>query len=84
MAKLIKWEDIEPGMTVWEEWIAGTGTVRATVLENVSPTVKRIHYTLSTGVEFTQETRKEAQFRYWDQEPTLEEREFTGWGMMAP
>ncbi len=79
MSKVIPWDSIRPGMTVWEEWEAGTGTIRASVIRDVSKDVKLIHYTLSSGAEFSQETKRAAEFRYWDEEPTFEEREITEW-----
>lgn len=79
MARVIEWDAIRPGMTVWEEWIAGTGAMKAEVKAIVSPDVMTMHYTLNTGVTFTQETKRDKQFRYWDEQPTFEEREMTPW-----
>ena len=79
MAKLIRWEDLKPGMTVCEEWQASTGVLKAEIMDIVDADHIRMHYLVSPGVAFFQVTKRSAEFRYWDAAPTLEKREETDW-----
>lgn len=78
MAKLIPWESLDPGMTVWEEWHFGTGSVRAFILRRVDERHLDIRYNSRTDI-WAQTVRRSDEYRYWDSEPTLEEREETTW-----
>ena len=79
MAKLIPWEDLRPGMTVYEEWYVATTTPEVDVLEIIDGDRIRMNYTFDAGVAFMQETHRKACFRYWDSKPTAEEMEGTEW-----
>ena len=79
MAKLIPWEDLRPGMTVYEEWRGATPTPEVDVLEVIDGDRIRMNYTFDGSVAFMQTTHRKACFRYWDSKPTADEMEGADW-----
>lgn len=79
MAKLIHWDDLRSGMTVYEEWRGASPTPMVDVLDVIDRDKIRMHYVFDGGAAFIQTTHRKATFRYWDSKPTREEMEGTEW-----
>lgn len=79
MSKLIAFDDLAPGMTVYEDWIAGTGTRRMAVHERVDANHILARYYSADGKSWSQTVKRSREFRYWETAPTLDERENTPW-----
>ncbi len=81
MANLIPWDDITPGLTVWEESAWGS-VVRAVVTRRIA---KRLVLRYEGGTHpVTLMVTRADQYRYWDAEPTQREREEAAWGNESP
>ena len=80
MAKLIPWENLMPGMTVWEEckWSdVAKSIIRADVIGRLETGVLMHYHLLFT--EYAETRKASSEIRYWDAEPTLDEREGAPW-----
>lgn len=85
MARVIPFDQLRPGMTVWEEWRYGTGCLMMNVIvKQQSGAVEVVWHDelgygpggLTAGRTWL---RPNKEYRYWTQEPTLDEREGTAW-----
>lgn len=82
MARPLTWDELQPGTEVWEErllgygdgWLPGYGTVHRTVLLRDGDRV----WLIKDGVRTLAE-RPSPNHRFWDAEPTREERDRTPW-----
>ena len=75
-ARVIEWNELRPGMEVWEDWLYGTGTFCTKVVSR--GTVEgQFRFQRLNGVSYL--ARDSREYRFWDTEPTMEEREFTAW-----
>ena len=73
-ARLLDWSELHEGLVIWEEWKNGDGTSRGVVRM-----VKDKYAILQRGMVSTLIVKGETWIRYWDAEPTAEQREATPW-----
>lgn len=78
-ANLLRFEQVKEmaGQTVYEEWLYGTGTIPTTVLSVVSDNVLFMEHNTDNSRYCARKQDKE--YRFWDSEPTLDQRELTDW-----
>lgn len=74
MARPLTWDELQPGMEVWEDWLLGYGTLKRRVLRRDGDRI----WLERDGVR-TLAVRTSPNHRYWDAEPTREERDRTPW-----
>lgn len=74
--RLLRWNELCAGMTVWEDWLYGTGTTKVEVLGREDGEIIRFR---RTDNDLRYLARDSSDYRFWSGEPTLEEREFTPW-----
>ena len=74
MARPLTWDELQPGMDVWEDWVLGSGTIHKTVLRRDGDRV----WLIKDGVR-TLATKINPNHRFWDAEPSREERDRTPW-----
>ena len=74
MARPLTWDELQPGIDVWEDWLLGYGTIKKRVLRRDGDRI----WLIRDGVR-TVAVRTNANHRYWDAEPTREERDRTPW-----
>lgn len=81
MARVIPFDSLRPGMTVWEDWHYGTGCLQMEIVAK-TPNGKMIaawHDVTGKKCGVRVWLRPSREYRYWSDEPTLEERELTPW-----
>lgn len=78
MSNLIPWEELREGMDVHEEWVCGTGTIPAHIIGKIDTDHLNVQYEYGYK-SWSQTTKRNREYRYWDSKPTSEEREFTPW-----
>ena len=80
---IVNWESLEEGQVYWEEYILGTDTIEAKVIRKIDADHNKMHYTVrrrgDNFMSWTQVTKKSPAYRYWQDKPTLEQRETTPW-----
>lgn len=64
MAKVIPFDQLEEGKTYYEEFCAGTAFIPCTVVSRENGT--RVTMKYGKVCPWTQETKEDTQFRYWD------------------
>ena len=79
MGKIVAWERLKPGDVVWEEWLYGTRTMKAKVIRRGDANHLFFRFTPEANEPFHAMVRPSREYRYWDSEPTMEERQETGW-----
>lgn len=75
MARPLTWDELQPGVDVWEEWLLGYGTIHRKVLRRDGDSKV---WMIRDGVR-TVAFRTNPNHRYWDAEPTQEDRDKTPW-----
>ena len=68
---------------IWMEWKYGTAALKYMITRTIKPTQThiRIFYDESSNLIFGGKIDR-PEYRYWDSEPTLDEREGTPWHTM--
>ena len=82
MARPLTWDELQPGVEVWEEcllghgegWLPGYGTIHKTVLRRDGDRI----WLIKDGVR-TLATKINPNHRFWDADPSREERDRTPW-----
>lgn len=74
MARPLTWNELQPGMDVWEDCLLGSGTVHKRVVKRNGDRVW-----LEQNGAYSLAIRTNANHRYWDAEPTTQERDRTPW-----
>lgn len=74
MARTLMWDELQPGMDVWEDWVLGYGTIHKKVLRRNGDQIWLIRDGVRTVAYW-----KNKNIRYWDAEPTRDERRQTPW-----
>lgn len=85
MARVIPFDQLRPGMTVWEDWRLGTECLMMEVIAKLQNGAVEVVWRDERGYGPGGQTegrtwlRPNREYRYWNQEPTMEERQFTPW-----
>ena len=79
MSRIVPWESLETGHEYYEEWRACTACLRCKVLGTNPRGGKEMRYWGDEIKTWSQTTIKSREFRYWDSEPTIDERQEVRW-----